>query len=89
VALIYDLMLAAVAAAWLVRDPAALAGRERIVLAALFVLSMIPPSLAGAWHVPAGPIVALALLALIAARALGAVSGIARAQTLLVASKID
>jgi hypothetical protein len=74
VALIYDLMLAAVAAAWLVRDPAALAGRERIVLAALFVLSMIPPSLAEAWHIPAGPIVALALLALIAARALGTIS---------------
>jgi hypothetical protein len=89
VALIYDLMLAAVAAAWLVREPAALAGRERVVLAALFVLSMIPPSLAGAWHVPAGPIVALALLALIAARALGTVIGVARTQTLLVASKID
>ena len=71
VALIYDLMLAAVAAAWLVRDPAGLAGWERVALAALFVLSMIPPGLAEAWHVPAGPIVALALLALIAARALG------------------
>jgi len=89
VALIYDLMLAAIAAAWLVREPAALAGGERIVLAALFVLSMIPPGLAGSWHIPAGPIVALALLALIAARALGAVTGVARAQTLLVASKID
>jgi hypothetical protein len=74
VALIYDLMLAAVAAAWLVREPAALAGQERVVLAALFVLSMIPPSLAEAWHIPAGPIVALALLALIAARALVTIS---------------
>ena len=71
VALIYDLMLGAVAAAWLVRDPAGLAGRVRLTLAALFVLSMIPPGLAEAWHVPAGPIVALGLLALIAARALG------------------
>jgi alpha-1,2-mannosyltransferase len=71
VALIYDLMLGAVAAAWLVRDPAGLAGRVRLALAALFVLSMIPPGLAEAWHVPAGPIVALGLLALIAARALG------------------
>jgi hypothetical protein len=71
VALIYDLMLAAVAAAWLVSDPAGVAGRERVALAALFVLSMIPPSLAEACHVPAGPIVALALLALIAVRALG------------------
>ncbi len=72
VALIYDLMLGAVAAAWLVRDPAGLAGRVRLALAALFVLSMIPPGLAEAWHVPAGPIVALGLLILIAARALGA-----------------
>jgi hypothetical protein len=70
VALIYDLMLGAVAAAWLVREPAGVAGWERVALTALFVLSMIPPSLAEAWHVPAGPIVALALLALIAARAL-------------------
>jgi hypothetical protein len=37
------------------------------------VLSMIPPSLAEAWHVPAGPLLALALLALIAARALGTI----------------
>lgn len=73
VALIYDLMLAAVAAAWLVRDPAGLAGWERVALAALFALSMTPPSLAEASHLPAGPIVAVALLALIAARALGAI----------------
>jgi hypothetical protein len=66
-------MLAAVAAAWLVRDPAGLAGWERVALTALFVLSMVPPSLAEAWHVPAGPLLALALLALIAARALGAI----------------
>jgi hypothetical protein len=71
VALIYDLMLAAVAAAWLVRDPTGLAGWERVALTALFVLSIIPPGLAEAWHVPTGPIVALALLALIAVRALG------------------
>jgi len=73
VALIYDLMLAAVAAAWLVRDPAGLAGWERIALTALFVFSMTPPGLAEAWHVPAGPIVTLGLLALIAARALGTI----------------
>jgi alpha-1,2-mannosyltransferase len=78
VALIYDLMLAAVAAAWLVRDPAGLAGWERVTLTALFVLSMIPPSLAEVWRVPAGPIVTLALLALIAARALGAMPSTGR-----------
>ena len=74
VALIYDLMLAAVAAAWLVRDPTGLALWERIALAALFVLSMMPPGLAEAWRVPAGPIVALGLLVLIGARALGTTS---------------
>ena len=73
VALIYDFMLAAVAVSWLVRDPAGLAGWERVALTALFVLSMIPPSLAEAWHVPTGPLLALALLALIAARALGTI----------------
>jgi hypothetical protein len=82
VALIYDLMLGAVAAAWLVRDPAGLTGWEKVALAALFVLSMVPPGLAEAWHVPAGPIAASALLALIAARALGA-------QALLVPGEID
>ena len=70
VALIYDLMLAAVAAAWLVRDSAGLAGWERVALTAFFVLSMVPPGLAEVWHLPAGPIVALGLLAFIAARAL-------------------
>jgi alpha-1,2-mannosyltransferase len=74
VALIYDTMLAVLAAAWLVRDPAGLAGRETVALAALFVLSMIPPDLAEAWRVPAGPIVSLALFALIAARALTTMS---------------
>jgi alpha-1,2-mannosyltransferase len=79
VALIYDLMLAAVAAAWLVRDPAGIAGWERVALIALFVLSMIPPSLAEVWRVPGGPIVALGLLALVTARALGAMPSTGRA----------
>ena len=78
VALIYDLMLAAVAAAWLVRDPAGLAGWERVALTALFMISVFPPGLAEAWHIPAGPIVAMALLALIAARALGGLSSTGR-----------
>jgi hypothetical protein len=79
VALIYDLMLAAVAAAWLARDPAGLTGWEKVALTALFVLSMIPPSLAEAWHLPAGPSVALVLLALIAVRALGTIPSADRA----------
>jgi len=70
VALMYDLMLAGIAAAWLVRDPAGLVGREKVVLAALFVLAMISPGLAEALHLPFGPIVALSLLALTAVRTL-------------------
>ncbi len=79
VALIYDLMLAAVAAAWLVRDPAGLVGWERVALTACFVVSATPPGLAEVWRVPAGPIVALALLALIAARGLRTLPSPARA----------
>jgi hypothetical protein len=79
VALIYDLMLAAVAAAWLVRDPAGLAGWERVALAGLFLLSMVPPSLAEAWHAPTGPVVTLSLLALITPRALGTLPSTSRA----------
>jgi len=70
IALMYDLMLAGVAAAWLLRDPAGLAGGERVVLAALFVLAMVPPGVAQVLHFPSGPIVALSLLALIACRVL-------------------
>jgi hypothetical protein len=79
VVLIYDLMLAAVAAAWLVRDPAGLAGWERVALAGLFLLSMVPPSLAEAWHAPTGPVVTLSLLALITPRALGTLPSTSRA----------
>jgi alpha-1,2-mannosyltransferase len=81
VVLIYDLMLAAVAAAWLIRDRAELDGWEKMVLAALFALSMVPPSLSEAWHFPSGPIVVLILLVLIAARALGRISSAERTAT--------
>jgi len=82
VALIYDLMVAGVAAAWLVRDPAGLAGWEKVVLAALFVLSMVPPGLAEALHFPSGPITTLSLLALIAGRSLPRFSTTRTATTL-------
>jgi glycosyl transferase family 87 len=75
VALIYDLLLAAIAAAWLVRNPAELAGWEKLLLAALFTLSLVPPGVAEALHFPAGPIVALCLLALAAGRAIPAFRG--------------
>jgi hypothetical protein len=70
VALIYDLMLAGVAAAWLLRDPTGLAGWEKVVLAALFMLSIVPPGLAEVLHFPTGPIATLSLLALTAGRGL-------------------
>jgi len=70
VALMYDLMLAGVAAAWLVRDPDGLTGRDKVILAALFLLAMIPPGLAEASHLPSGPMVALSLLGPTAVRAL-------------------
>jgi alpha-1,2-mannosyltransferase len=69
--LLYDLMLGAVAAAWLVRDrdaPAA-ARWETWVLAAVYLLLLDGRSLAEGWHVPAYPLAALALFALAAARA--------------------
>lgn len=71
VALLYDLMLAAIAGAWLVR--AARRGGflawEKITLATLFALPLFIRNVGTAWHVPLGPLVPLALLALIYARA--------------------
>lgn len=71
-ALLYDLLLGAVAAAWLVRDrmsPAA-AGWEKTVFAALYLLLLLaPPGAAEKWHVPVFPLVALAVLALAGRRA--------------------
>jgi hypothetical protein len=72
-ALLYDLMLAALAAAWLIRDrhsPAA-AAWENIALAAL-CLSLVlvgHPSQAERWHVPVFPLAAMALFAIAGARA--------------------
>lgn len=71
-ALFYDLMLAAVAVLWLLRGDGktSLADWERIALAGLFLLSLSPRSSAEALHLPVGPLIALALAALVAARAL-------------------
>jgi alpha-1,2-mannosyltransferase len=78
VVLIYDLMLVAVAGAWLVRDRGGLAAGEKVVLTALFMLCMVPPGLAEALHFPAGPIATLSLLALVARRALTFVPSVER-----------
>ena len=72
-ALLYDLMLGAVGALWLLRDrtqPAA-AGWERSALAALFLLLLDGRGLAEALGLPIFPLAALALLAIVAVRARG------------------
>jgi alpha-1,2-mannosyltransferase len=70
VALVYDLMLAAVAAAWLTRDEGGLSTWETTTMAVLIILALDPRDIAEAWHVPVAPFVALAVFALVAARAL-------------------
>ncbi|HTV44373.1 MAG TPA: glycosyltransferase family 87 protein [Stellaceae bacterium] len=70
-ALFYDLLLAGVAAAWLLRSD----GKCRLpewggmVLAALYVLSLNPRGIAAASHLPIGPLIPAALVALVAAMA--------------------
>jgi alpha-1,2-mannosyltransferase len=70
-ALLYDLMLAAIAAAWLVRDrnsPAA-SRWETIVLAAIYLLLLDGRTLGERWHMPVFPLAAIGVLAIAAARA--------------------
>ena len=70
-ALLYDLMLGAVAALWLVRDrtsPVA-AGWEMAALAVLYMVLLDGRGLGERLGVPAFPLVALLLLAIVAARA--------------------
>ena len=64
-------MLGAIAALWLIRDrdsPAA-AGWERTALAALYLVLLHGPSRGVAWPIPVFPLAALALFAIVAARA--------------------
>ena len=70
VVLLYDLLLAAVAAAWLIRDENGLAAWEKLVLAGLFVLSLDPRGLAEVSHIPIAPLSAAAVLLLTAVHAL-------------------
>ena len=69
VALVYDLMLAGVAAAWLTRDEGGLSAWETVTMAVLIMLTLDPRDIAEAWHVPVAPFVAVAVLALAAMRA--------------------
>ncbi len=70
VVLLYDFMLAAMAAAFLIR----LARRtgfqpwEKAGLALVFVIPLLTLGLGQGWHVPVGPLASLALLAMILAR---------------------
>jgi hypothetical protein len=70
-ALIYDLMLAAVAGLWLIRDRQSTfaANWEKAALAALFILSGGTPQLAQKLNVPIYPLVGLAMFALACGRA--------------------
>ena len=69
--LLYDLMLAAIAAVWLVRDrnsPAASAW-EMVLLAVIYLVLLDGRLLAEEWHVPVFPLAAIGVLAIAAARA--------------------
>src|SRR6516165_6569008 len=83
VILIYDLTLAGVAAAWLVRAR----GRdelpiwEKATLAGSFLLLLDPRDLAEVSHVPIAPLVALALLVVVATRIFGSEARSARLAT--------
>jgi hypothetical protein len=71
-AMFYDLLLAAVAALWLLRGNGKdrLRDWEKIALAGLFLLSLSPRTLAENSGFPIGPFIALPLTAIIAAHAL-------------------
>jgi hypothetical protein len=67
VALFYDLMLAAIAALWLVRTDGTyrLAEWEKLALAAFFLLTLNPRSLSEMLHLPIGPLVTLGFAAFV------------------------
>jgi len=71
VVLLYDLALAAIAAAWLVRAArqTVFLPWEKTTLCALFLLPLLLLSLGGTSHLPLGPVTAIALLALVVIRA--------------------
>jgi hypothetical protein len=71
-ALFYDLVLAAVAGAWLLRAaaPQRLPQWAELVLAGLYVLTLNPRNIAGILSVPVGPLVALTFAVLVGVVAL-------------------
>jgi len=83
VILIYDLTLAGVAAAWLLRGRGSneLPIWEKAALAGSFLLLVDPRDLAEVSHVPITPLVALALLVVVATRIFGSEARSARLAT--------
>jgi alpha-1,2-mannosyltransferase len=81
VALFYDLMLAAVAVAWLLRADGRyrLAEWEKVVLAGLFLLTLDPRSLSETSHLPIGPLVTLGFAAFIVTHVVRANAIVSRA----------
>jgi alpha-1,2-mannosyltransferase len=71
-ALFYDLVLASVGGAWLLRgdDKYRLPDWATAALALLYVLPLNPQGVAKIWHVPLGALIALGFAALVAAMAL-------------------
>ena len=78
-ALFYDLVLAGVAGVWLLRSEGEyrLPDWGKLVLAGLYVLSLNPRGIAMAWRLPIGPLIAVALAALVATIALRGKSAVA------------
>jgi alpha-1,2-mannosyltransferase len=71
VVLLYDFMLAAVAAAFLIRAARRIGFLpwEKTGLALVFVIPLLTLGLGQGWHVPVGPLASLLLLAMVLARA--------------------
>jgi hypothetical protein len=80
VILIYDLTLAGVAAAWLARARG-LPVWEKVVLAGAFLLLLDPRDLAEVSRFPIAPLVAVALLLVVATRVFGSAARPARFAT--------
>jgi hypothetical protein len=78
-ALFYDLMLAAVATAWLLRGDGKyrLAEWEKVVLVGLFLLTLSPRSLSEISHLPIGPLVTLGFAVFVVAHAVRANASVA------------
>jgi hypothetical protein len=83
VILIYDLTLAGIAAAWLLRarEGGELPSWEKVALAGSLLLLLNPRGLAELSHVPIAPLLALGLVVVVATRAFGAEERSARVAT--------